>query len=619
MRTAITSIVAAVVVFAALPVAVLGAETPSYDHVVPNDTLVYMATGNISDLKTKFEQTKYHRFWNEEEVQRFVKHIESKMRLAFEKETGETDESLPKWEELKELMQGQIAVALIAVDEVKEMVSVQALAKVPTEGPPEEQPGGQREKMTYVPSVALFLGVGEKLPEAKRIVQTLMSRPDAPKDTQYDRYKDVEITYGKIKEDNMDGVVAFAFVDTTFVLTVSRSLEKGIHKIIEAFKEPQSIHALADVPAYRQIQSKAGEGKVVEVFVNMTSVVDTIAMAKKGESIAKVLDILGLSGVKSFSMVIGLEKDAVRYWTEIRAPIAQRRGLLKLLTTQGSDFPSAKFVTPEVVEYGCMHHNLLEAYRDIMTSFQTSFPQYYGMFAGSLMMVENQLNASIEQDVLPSMGSEFAAWTVATEGLPVQVIVVELRNREAINNVIKSFIAQKTNPETGKCPIETVDFAGYKVHMMPASQQPTQIPKPGEPAPPPPAPKYMGFAVTDRYFVFSPSLDRLKTTLRLIKSPGSGLTALPEFKEAMTRSGFKLDGAVGMSFSNMQKSIDIMLSPQVQQKMQMAFMLGAPPSMRDIFKPGMLPSAETIKKYFNASVSVVFSDEDGIRIDTYIH
>jgi len=587
------------------------AEQIKFESLVPADSLVYVALGDMNDLRARFKNSKYDRLWNEPEVQKYVKTLTEKVfeqDFDGDKEASRELKELLKWEELVRLAQGEVAFALISVEfpePEKEGAADESTA--PGEFKPYRRPSAQ-------PVLAFFLDTGAEREEAERLLDKLLdlAPDDAVKDLRHDRFKDVEITHTKPSND--EGVVVqWAFVDSNFVLAVAPSLEKGMHKIIEAYKEPRSIQPLGARSEFRRIYSRLGKNPLFKFMVNIKGLLALAAKAdeKASETFMQVFDILGLKELNTFVGGMNIEEENIRCFAFLDVPTAGKKGLLKLLGTKAGHFPTMKLTPANIIEFAAFHHDVPSVYKELTGAFQAAFPEEYPMFMGALRAMEMQMMISIETDIIGGLGSEVGIMsTSGPDRSPETVVLVELKSTEGFQKLIDYAMASTQSMSEDQDKPKSIDFAGYKVHLIPKSGG---MQAEGESAP---DVKYMGLCLTDKYFVFATSVDTLKTILKRIKSPRAGLEGSEAFNKVLHESGFTLSDAVGVSFSDLQKALDFYLSPQYVERMEEA-MIMASFDLEDLFDPKVLPSSETLKKYFNASITVIKSKDDGTLFEAF--
>jgi len=603
------------------------AETINYEKAIPADSLVFFCTGNIPEIRQQFEKSTFNQLWQEEEVQRCINTFSERLRNKMKKESGPGTPELPTFEEVKSLANGQVVFALTGLIRIEKAPPASLPAADQAQGEPQEESGMAASKpagkpiVSWLPKLALLMDVGSKRPEAEALIKRL-SGPEEPTKAriQTERYKDVEISFS-VSEGQDKMIVSWAFMDTTFVAAAAPSLAECMYKLIDAIKEPRSLSSIADDPAYQRFSGKLGKSPVAKVYINMREIAGYIQKADAGGTPgSKIYDLLGLQGLKGLIFGASIEDNAIRTAGFMEAPVAERKGLFKLFASAPKPFATLNLVPANAIGYSGLQLDVAAFYADIMSSLQAGFPEYYPMIQGSIGMYEQMYQLSIANDVLASLGSELAFGTVPVAAESAVVLFAEVKQSEGIQKLINAVNAPSPQAQEGesKPRFETIDFGGYKLYVIPAATPPPMPPaQPGQPAPAPAPPVPAAFCLTDKYFVFSTSVDLLKTTLNRMKAPGEGIGSSPEFKKVMEAAGFTGSGYLMMSFSDVKKSIDQILSPQAKMHMKIAMAMSGKAS--EWFDPDLLPSAETVKKYLNASASVISASDEGFMFQGYVY
>jgi len=613
MRRAVKVIISAIIMFGCILPAALSAEPVRFELLVPEESIAYIAIGNLNKLRSQLKESKYCELWNEPEIQKYIKMLnETIFEVNEADKMPEELRELLAFDELKELVQGEAAFCLISLDYPPKKPPLSA-------GP--DAPVFRRDYRQPFPTMAFFVDVGSKREEAERLVDKFIEIAEKNSDENEkiniarDRYKDVEISY--LKPEHESVFLQWAFFDSTFVVALSRSLEKGLHKIIEAHQEPRSIKPLGASAAYRKIYDKLGDEPTLKYLLNIRQLINKLLSKNsdpqkteggKEDTSRQVLDILGLTRLNTLVGGINIEKERIRYYAFLDIPSSQKKGLLKILGSNTGQFPAMKLAAKDVLEYASVHHNVPAVYKELTDAFQSRFPQQYATFKGMVMMLETQMMISLEADIIEALGSEVTVISSASQTLPENVILVEVKKTDGIQKIIDFIMSKNQAMPDAEDSVKSIDFAGYKLYLLPKSggmgMQSSDTPK-----------KFSAICLTDKYFMFGSSADALKAVLKRLKSPKAGLASSDAFKDALSESGFKLSEAVGFSYTNAEKTLDFYLSPQYLNQIKMAMFM-MPAQLRKLLDPDSIPRAETLKKYFKAAVSIVRPGDEGIEFES---
>jgi len=214
---------------------------------------------------------------------------------------------------------------------------------------------------------------------------------------------------------------------------VSGEGKEAFEAWVRAVKEAPASSLRASLP-YRQAQSLWSPGSQVQGFVDATLLMKMLARVPPSKPddppAAQVFEALDLARWEVLTFDATLDANSLRYQVTGQQG-GDRDGLLGLLGSPVSEFPSLRLAPANAIAYSVAQVDLLAALNYLLAAVDAlAPPQQAGMIQGVLAMAEGLLGAPLEQ-VMATWGSEYAQFSYAdSDGMLRSLYVLSLRDRE---------------------------------------------------------------------------------------------------------------------------------------------------------------------------------------------
>lgn len=308
------------------------AATPPAAQLLPPDTLALLSLPDWSQIRRSAETSPVQLLWNDPLMRPFrdklVAKLEREVLAKLEKDTG------IKLAEYAELLQGQLSLAI---------------TRNGWNGTPDPLPG-----------LVLILDAGDKAPALTAKLADLRKRiTDAGQTLKTEKVRDVEFTRLDLNPEDAASTapklsLAFGQVGSVLVAGMHpRDLERVVGRL-----------GGAGMPHLGEEAVFAGDQKAffrdTQIFgwihfSPLAEVLTKMAAGAAGEDSPvqpdKLISALGLKGLKT--LAFGARETPEGSWVDLNlnAPTAERKGLLKLLTTEPKDAGIPAFVPADAVAF----------------------------------------------------------------------------------------------------------------------------------------------------------------------------------------------------------------------------------------------------------------------------
>ena len=231
---------------------------------------------------------------------------------------------------------------------------------------------------------------------------------------------------------------------------------------------------LVDSPLFKRVKEFNKFETSARLFLDLESLVRMGSAVNK--DLAKLLDDLGLTGVKSAVFYSGFENEAESGLLELDVP-GPRKGLLSLLASKPFTLADVPPLPPDVVSWSMTNFELSKLYN---LAFQTA-EQIAGIVAPDAIReikeIRNKINAALGidlyKDLLASLDDKVVLYSSPSEGpLSLGMVVMikvkdEAQLRKALEGLVKG-IAKQTNTEV---TLKKRSYRGVELREVRVKQQ----------------------------------------------------------------------------------------------------------------------------------------------------
>ncbi|TXT34299.1 MAG: hypothetical protein FD138_1695, partial [Planctomycetota bacterium] len=203
---------------------------------------------------------------------------------------------------------------------------------------------------------------------------------------------------------------------------------------------------------------------------------------------SKVMDVLGITKLKSFAAVSGLDKTGMHSVSSITTD-GTPTGLFDLIPDKPITLDEFKKVPANVVNATVSRFDLAYLYDRVMTGVEQIDPNARAMAEQQIRAIEPQLGFSIKGDVFEGLGDTWSFYSSASEGIAIPVpgivITASVRKQEGLAKALNVLVmaARGVLANAGpQAPFSIQDFSarnekGYRIviNNLPIQVQPTWV------------------------------------------------------------------------------------------------------------------------------------------------
>ena len=331
---------------------------------------------------------------------------------------------------------------------------------------------------------------------------------------------------------------------------------------------------------------------------------------------SKIIEALGLGGLKSASMVMHESGDGSFFSLHASTTDEDRSGLLKIFTLSAKDSSPPPFVPADAIKFSRVRLDGRQAWDALQKSIAALSPN--GL--ASINSVIDLANSAAQQkdpgfdlrnNLFGNLGDDVVNYQKAPVGdslpalaAPPSLSLIASPNPDQVIQSIK-VIASMIAPQDTSPPRE---FMGHKIYSV--SQRQQRAPDGSTVTP---APLLMSSA--GGYAAFSADAVILEEYLRSSDGKGKPLSATPGLADAFQRVGGTGGGLLG--YQNQREAMRAtfkLLKDSNNSNLMMKFV---PPAFHDWMDFSLLPDYDTVSKYFFMSVFGGNTTATGTTINIY--
>ncbi len=235
-------------------------------------------------------------------------------------------------------------------------------------------------------------------------------------------------------------------------------------------------------------QDLAVEKPSMLMFFDAQKLLSTMQPIITDPMASKVLEALGITKLKSFTAVSGLDKTGMHSVSMITTE-GTPTGLFDLIPDKPISVNDFKIIPASAVNATVVRFDLAYLYDKAMKAVEQIDPNVHAQIGQALTALEPQLGFSVKGDVLEGLGDTWSFYTSATEPgvsfVPGFVISASIRKQEGVAKAINVLVTAAKGALAGagpQAPFSIQDFAarnekGYRIvfNNIPIPVQPTWV------------------------------------------------------------------------------------------------------------------------------------------------
>lgn len=417
----------------------------------------------------------------------------------------------------------------------------------------------------------------------------------------------VSLSKGKIKEQTFGNRVVFSVGGTEEVpVTLSWWIEAGhafLHlgaqspeAMMKRWDDPKRAR-LADHRLYKKIKSFNQFTTSARGFVDITSLVNLART--RGPEVARLIEELGVEGLKSMVLYSGFAGDAERGLLELEMP-GPRKGVLGLFRGKSFTLGDVPPLPPDVVSWsmasvdaGTFYDVALQTAEAVTRVLS---PDKVGAVKGFATLANVALGIDLRQDLLAALDDQIIGYTSPSEG-PLtlgQVVMIKVKDGDKVKDSLEQIIKAIARLASADIQLKKRTYRGVEVREV---------------------------RVRAQGFIFVPSYAIHKGWLcvALYPQPVQGYIARSNGEMTAWKASTKVKSlldelpkqAVAFSYSDPRPSINQLLSlgPVIG-----GAILSFNPETS--FEISSIPNAQEVNRYLFPNVSVSTADDKLVRVES---
>lgn len=323
-----------------LAVGAESAERPAASHLLPDNTLAYVRIESAAALRDRFWQTAIGRISSDPQMKPLLGQLYTSLATAYQRIEQRIGLPLDK---LLSILQGEVCVAVV---------------------PPEQ---GQ-------PQVVALLEVGERLPDARVLVQRLeeqlIGRGVA---RNREQVGGTEVTIFQPPGARAQRFSVFE-KDAVFVVSSDADLAK---QLLAVWNGGANVRTLADNRRFTSIMNRCqragGERPHAVWYVDP---IELLRRAGRGrlstEAGLLILESLGLDGLEGFGGSLTMATAEFDMLLDAHLLLkSPKQGVLKMIAMESGDTTPEPWVPHDVARYMTMHWNVQQTYAELSRLYDT--------------------------------------------------------------------------------------------------------------------------------------------------------------------------------------------------------------------------------------------------------
>jgi hypothetical protein len=187
--------------------------------------------------------------------------------------------------------------------------------------------------------------------------------------------------------------------------------------LVKELTNPKKENQLSSSALYQRVKGFDKFRTSARAYVDMASLVKL--GSTRGGPVAKMLDDLGLTSIKSLVLYSGFDGNAERGLVEMDVP-GPRKGLLALAKGKPFRLSDVPALPPDVVSWSMSNLDLAAGYDVIVQTIEAILglvePEQVGQVKAAIQQMNAVLGIDLKRDLLEALGDQFVQYTSPDEG-----------------------------------------------------------------------------------------------------------------------------------------------------------------------------------------------------------
>jgi hypothetical protein len=587
----------------------LAAATPPAQKLLPPDTLALLSLPDYAQIRAG-PKSPAELLWADPALRPFREKLMYKLQAEvldkLEKDTG------IKLADYAELLQGQLSLAITR--------------------------NGWRGTEDPLPGLVIILDARDKGDQLRTRLGELRKKiTDAGQTLKTEKIRDVEFTTLPLDMKDAEArklSLTFGQVGSVLVAgTVIRDLERVVAGLTGG-----GLPTLSEEAAFSEdYQAFFREAQIFGwiYFSPLAEVINQVASAAaagagnnpQAPKPDKVLDALGLKGLKTLAFGVRDNADGSFVDMNIKSPWAERKGLLKLLATEPKDAGIPAFVPADAVAFWRWRLDGQKFWASLEAMINEIAPGMLGFFTAQVdaALKEKDPNLDFRRSFLMNLGDDLIGYQKAPRSTaPADLLaqpsltLIGSPNAAQLLGALRSAISLLPGP-LGSMEIKEREFLGTRVYAL-------TVPDLGGTG----QANQIHFAASGGYLAFAGDAATIEEYLRRAESKPKPLAELPGLREAADRVGgtgnglfgFQNDAeAVRMFWEAFRSNKNLFMELVTTQNPALKGALGGNEDFQKVIAEwvdfSLLPPFEQVAKYFHITVYGGKSSNAGYTLKTF--
>ncbi len=548
---------------------------------LPSDTLMCFTVENFSKLRQEYRQLPFAKAFQDEQMKKFLAKPKEKLLSLF-REWEEANEVSSK-EYLGNLSapSGQVVMALTGV-----------------QGTPPEMPQIDFVVIMEAKDDNGWKEFLEKLWENAPQEEVVKLEED---------FMGTTIVYVKPNPEGENTDLeelpispCYSFCQGSFIMS---SNESTLKEVVARMHEEIDAPSLLDSEIYQQTMLKCHlEDSDSIVFINFSAIMDTVREMVPEESmgmVEMVTDWLGVNQLQALGQDIELLTDNGQSLSKGFVLMSgEPKGLMEAIQISSSSSPNFENVPADAGEYFLMHFDLGIFWREINVLVENLDPQGNMQFQAQVEQMEQQLECSISEDLIPSLGNRWEVYKDYKKPLSLMsersTISLSLNQPEKLREILDRAIA------VFQAPFQIEEYMEVSVYSMMMGQN---MPPEFQDAP--------AFAIHNNQLIFSSKKSGLQKLVRMLKNKKNSLASKTRFKNLIKQVPGSKDFFHYVSLGDQFDYLAAVMG-------EVMGMMGQGGEIEEWLDWSLFPSAKKLKKFLSsATVTRAMRVEDGYFFESH--
>lgn len=612
------------------------AQTPPAEKLLPSDTLVLLTVPDLDKTRGEIKANPASQLYNEASMQPFINKFlgkwNSEIVAPLEKELG------VKFADYLALAKGQFTIAVV---------------RDGWEGQKGQEPG-----------VILLIDSKDKSKDLENKITELRKRwTDSGKQVKTEKVRDVDFYTVLIPQDELDKSFSNAFpsakkkadaddgdekkserkpVEVTIGRSGSLFLMGNSKRVFEKVLIKQSggsLPGLDEVPNYQGAHEALFRDSMFNLWVNFQTFYD-IGMkdvaAKSAQpqggpdaamampSVDKIMDALGIRGLKTFAMSGRLTSDGSFAQFQLGVPKDQRKGIFQILTPEQKDSAPPAFVPADATKFMRWRLNGQKLWATLENTIASISPQMGGLLQMTLGAAgkDKDPNFDLKKQLIGNLGDDVISYEKPPTGssleelsAPPSIVLIGSPNADQFLSALRIGTGFLIPPGGSDTPAER-EFLGKKIYTlaMPGGQG-LDGKRPKE--------KAIHYVSSGGYVAFSLEPGMVEEYVRSAQGGVRPLSETPGLAEAAQKVGGMSSGL--LVYENQTTTARIVVNALRKNPEMFDVLFAAGGSLDDEAKKrraewldfSLLPEFSAIEKYFHFAVTGYTSDDKGMTYNFF--